>query len=430
LAHVDGELKRLGGLCLDVASDPPPDPGASITCWRTLHRHERDLHLLRAHVVRVISAHRLHRALGFSTLLEFVESALGLSERTARALVAQSFLFEDEPLLARAYREGRIGRGQAWLVHRVALTDTQAEHIRRASGITHLQLEREVHFLERLRDLAPSVWAHFPGALPQPGLEGALLDELVARGADRSQVLEELDQRGLVSAAPRSSGAPGPGDPRPHELHLSEDPAANPIVLRRLQVLLDLLALAVYSAASSDATPPSNLDRQTLAPGRRPSWSTPGRVGWTTISFWAPESIHEAWEAALSALRQRWGPLPTWAAVVLFLEHALDVWGTQDPATRPTEARILERDGYACQAPGCSARRRLEVHHIVFRSRGGADKAWNKTTLCHAHHHHAIHAGIVRLTGRAPTALRWEMGRARDGAVRWTLRGSRILPPC
>ncbi|MHC9538633.1 MAG: HNH endonuclease [Vulcanimicrobiota bacterium] len=43
---------------------------------------------------------------------------------------------------------------------------------------------------------------------------------------------------------------------------------------------------------------------------------------------------------------------------------------------------ILKRDRFLCQVPGCRCRRNLEVHHIVWRSKGGCDEHWNLLTLC------------------------------------------------
>ena len=70
----------------------------------------------------------------------------------------------------------------------------------------------------------------------------------------------------------------------------------------------------------------------------------------------------------------------------------------------------IRRDGYRCTVPGCTARRRLESHHIVFRSRGGGDEAWNRTTLCWWHHHRGVHEGRVAIRGRAPDALCFDLG--------------------
>jgi hypothetical protein len=44
------------------------------------------------------------------------------------------------------------------------------------------------------------------------------------------------------------------------------------------------------------------------------------------------------------------------------------------------------------------------VHHVLFRSRGGPDEAWNLVTLCEGCHR-LLHEGFVALEGRAPHAL-------------------------
>jgi hypothetical protein len=40
---------------------------------------------------------------------------------------------------------------------------------------------------------------------------------------------------------------------------------------------------------------------------------------------------------------------------------------------------------------------------------GGGDELANLTTLCAAHHHRAVHAGVIRIRGRAPDRLVFEM---------------------
>ncbi|MBT8212197.1 MAG: HNH endonuclease [Acidimicrobiia bacterium] len=64
------------------------------------------------------------------------------------------------------------------------------------------------------------------------------------------------------------------------------------------------------------------------------------------------------------------------------------------PTTRvvPPKLRrhILNRDG-GCTIDGCTSRYRLEVHHIIPRSKGGTHDAGNLTTVCWFHHHIAIH---------------------------------------
>ena len=48
------------------------------------------------------------------------------------------------------------------------------------------------------------------------------------------------------------------------------------------------------------------------------------------------------------------------------------------------QRRVLKRDGWRCQL--CGGRRQLEVHHVQFRARGGADLADNLMALCQTCH--------------------------------------------
>jgi hypothetical protein len=62
-----------------------------------------------------------------------------------------------------------------------------------------------------------------------------------------------------------------------------------------------------------------------------------------------------------------------------------------------TKAYVLTRDSYRCQyCMGKSKDKRLEVHHIIFRSMGGSDEESNLITLCKTCHD-ALHRGEVEL---------------------------------
>jgi hypothetical protein len=342
LALLRRELARVDGL-IGTAGEA----GELGDCILGLHRVERPLRLLEGRLLRDLGASGGVVALGFANLAELVERCLGLSERTTRARLAEVYLFDDEPLLARAYAEGRIGVGAAFLIRRVMLARTLPAWIRRAERVTHLQLAREVRFLGHLWECAPDLAARFPGPLPMPELAEAL--------------------RGTMG---------------------TRDPARDPRGFAELRARLDEFALGE--------------SRQMLAAGREERR--------TTISFWAPADVLLAWKHALDRIRARWGPIPAWAAAVLLIEHAVREWVRVDPARRPRETPILERDEYRCQAPGCSSRRNLEVHHIVFRSRGGDDDPANRITLCHAHHRRGVHEGTLRVRGRAPGDLTWRLG--------------------
>lgn len=61
-----------------------------------------------------------------------------------------------------------------------------------------------------------------------------------------------------------------------------------------------------------------------------------------------------------------------------------------------TRAMVLNRDNYVCQyCKGKHKDHKLDVHHIIFRSKGGSDKQENLITLCHTCHT-ALHAGKIK----------------------------------
>ena len=95
-------------------------------------------------------------------------------------------------------------------------------------------------------------------------------------------------------------------------------------------------------------------------------------------------------------------------ALEAMLDHALATWHPKRRTRR--DYRVFERDGWRCTAPGCTSYRNLHRHHIVFRSKLGSNKDGNLTTLCAWHHERGIHRYVLRCTGTAPDALRFELG--------------------
>jgi hypothetical protein len=116
-------------------------------------------------------------------------------------------------------------------------------------------------------------------------------------------------------------------------------------------------------------------------------------------------------------------PLPAWAGLLGLLEEFVSTW---DPPARgrrrPGEA-IYARDGWRCTAPGCTSRRHLEDHHLVYRSQGGSHDESNRICLCRFHHQRGEHGVLATCRGEAPLDVVWTLGR---DAVGGTYRNERI----
>ena len=66
---------------------------------------------------------------------------------------------------------------------------------------------------------------------------------------------------------------------------------------------------------------------------------------------------------------------------------------------------VLHRDGHKCQADKTGCTKRLEVHHIKFKSQGGSNAPNNLLTLC-SKHHKQLHEGKLNLKVSRHKSLR------------------------
>jgi len=125
-----------------------------------------------------------------------------------------------------------------------------------------------------------------------------------------------------------------------------------------------------------------------------------------------PAAVARLFRACLCSVARRLNTSQGRALEVMF-DHSIASWWVPTPRAH----HVFARDGWRCTVPGCTSQRNLHAHHVLFRSAGGSDDGQNLITLCAAHHQRCVHGGVIRISGRAPDALVFEMplGRFRSG---------------
>ena len=201
---------------------------------------------------------------------------------------------------------------------------------------------------------------------------------------------------GTFSALPVVPGSTSIGD------HVAAD--ARDGELSRADALVDVCQAALGGglAGEPDGAPPvtvlAHVDQDVLC--------DPSAEGCSFIEGVGAISSHTARRLACSS-------------AVHTLTYHVDGRVEPGAATRVVPRRmrraVLARDG-GCRFPGCTQRRFVDVHHVVFWSQGGRTVPANLTTLCRAHHR-LVHEGGFRLDMDA------------SGHVRvWEPNGTEVLP--
>jgi len=132
--------------------------------------------------------------------------------------------------------------------------------------------------------------------------------------------------------------------------------------------------------------------------------------------------------ASLRAARMfsaRGQAVPSWVGLLALLEDFVDTWDLPEASPSRRADDVYAREGWRCFAPGCTSRKNLEDHHLVYRSRGGdAKDPANRICLCAFHHRRGEHGFLARCRGQAPLGVLWRLGRREVGV--W-FRNERVL---
>lgn len=297
--------------------------------------------------------------LRFSGVGHYAEERLGVSRSQGQSRARMARLLRDRPSLRAALEEGRFGWEAASLVVRAVprpwlrrdsdpsedAPDPETAWIDRATECTVKRLRDELRVVDCERGLRPGIAEVFP-----------------------------LDDRVWHESRSRR---PGQTIARIEELARAACVFPSPTAVIQITLAVDLMS-DLRSVLESERQRLEVLcrdsNRREGAASEAPEWEELRRSS-------TPCAVRAA-----QMFSNQLGGVPQWVAWLSLVEGFVRVW--DDPRQSPRRAadRIYIRDAWRCSAPGCTSRRNLEEHHVLYRSRGGGEDASNRVTLCRFHH--------------------------------------------
>lgn len=350
---------------------------------RYLLRKERMFRAIKASVVRIFASIAPIWFCGWGEFYGVVAHALGISRRAAEMLHRDARVHDNNPKIRAALDNGWIAWGQVGMIGALprAAQDAWIERARHASP---RGFERCVNLMLRVHGIAPEVFEAVSGRLVYRPLMLRLL-----RLALRTYGITAAGIRKAMHAA-RLEGID------PEQLrHGPMDPWEHIVLLRRLEVVLDMLGARIRQGDL-----PPNVLAQT---SKRRKWVT------RTLKASTRADLLEVLGRIALYAQVDHVPCTRARAIAMLYRLVIAQWSTRDPAHRTDP--VFERDDYRCMVPGCGARGFLHDHHIDFRAHGGSNALHNRITLC-VFHHGLLHEGRVAVFGRADGVLVWKLGQS------------------
>jgi 5-methylcytosine-specific restriction endonuclease McrA len=305
---------------------------------------------------------------------------LGICRSTAEDRVRLARLLRGLPIVRKAYEEGRLGLHAALLICRKLgrgpiEKDVESAWVMRAEEAT----------IKRLRDDVRVRGGETTG------------DASVPRGFDRriaGTIPDSAPTMPPEDAAWRDFIRRAPGMARERITRLGNDAA-------RVGMADSFLRLRLPADLASDFL--SSIESTCVAlthivesvPWDEP-WPDPNPAG----------SL-----AAARMFSTRCRRVPAWVGLLAMIEDYAATWDDPDAAPKRKSDAVYIRDGWRCMAPGCTSRRNLEDHHVVYRSRAGTNDLSNRICLCRFHHQEGEHGGLASCRGVAPLGIRWRLGK-------------------
>ncbi len=383
---------------------------------RALIRLEDELERRLARLLADMADQNAWARLRFDSLGHYAEQRLGMSRSAAQDRVRAQRGLSRLPIVNKAYQRGDIGLDAALTLVRIlerggpAGEEKQRAWVRRAQEASAKRLRDEERLMGRLRGIGS-----------RPGAAGMLVDVQGAHGtADVNDIPNVRGAADAGKSAAYCGGAHG-GERGAHDMPPDDDAWQHSLrrepgtARRRIaafgRVALEdpqtgtffRLRLPADLAAGFLSCVESARARLARVVEEVP-WDQPW-PGETEPDAAIPASLLCARMFSIRCRRS-----PAWVGLLALLEEFAATWDDPQMSPRRPSDAVYIRVGWRCTAPGCTSRRNLENHHIVYRSRGGSDELFNRTCLCRFHHQLGEHGGLSSCSGEAPLGVLWTLG--------------------
>ena len=353
----------LSGSSIEIEPNGPDVPHAVTAAaydddWKYLHRRLRSIAKRRVALEAeeascLVEAEEscLYRRLGYTSMVEYMERELHWGPHAAKERLRVAYELIDLPQIAEGFRSGELSFSAVRELTRVATPETEEAFLEKARGQTARQVE---HMVSGLRK----------GDQPDTPPDPALIKRRVTMELSAEEYALWRRTRADYEAelgAPMTDG----------------------------ELAMTLMRRAHGQADSLDGQPlrvPRPAVQSSVTTCKRCKQSFTG-VGGQLLAL-DPKT----------AERMRCDA-----------EDVGDLESDKPTRITPTipqgiRRKVFIRDGFGCVVPGCRAMRHLDVHHIIAREHGGDHSMGNLCILCFGHHQRH-HAGLLRITGRAPDHL-------------------------
>jgi hypothetical protein len=316
-------------------------------------------------------------SLGFASIREYGEHALGLTAREVRECLRVGRRLRVLSGIDTALEAGQLSWSAARALTRVVVPETEAEWLRQAQS-------------GPMRDLEAAISVSSVGDLPPDANKRPVAPA-------RTRFVFEVDS-------------------------VDAQFVADALAFRRAElggdfdvtdVFVDLCRSALTSAANASTS--TTMAPATDEPISAPASDIPSERFQIVLQKCptCEDVVHVGHGPAAHAVAPSVVAQAECDAVVVDAARGGHLARTIPPKVR---RRVAHRGGYRCAVPGCGARLWLDVHHLVPRAQGGTHDEANLALMCSGHHRR-VHEGTLHVRRGADGTLLVRRGAETAGEI-------------